>query len=86
MPISSGQLTVGTTPIQIDGSSVSNFQLHIHNDDNQNNLFIGNSDVTISNGLILQKLDSTELRLSPNDHVYLVSTSANHLVSWLKIT
>lgn len=86
MPISSGQVVVGTTPVQIDGTSVSNFKLHIHNDDNQNNLFIGNSNVTISNGLILQKLDSTELNLSPNDHIYLVSSSANHLVSYLKIT
>lgn len=86
MAISSGQLTVGTTAVQIDGTSNSVYRLHIHNDDNQANLYLGGSDVTTSNGLIMQKLDTTEIQVSPGDAVWVVSSSTNHLVSYLKVT
>ena len=86
MPISSGQVTVGTTRVQIDGTSTSVYRLHIHNNDNQVNLYLGGSDVTTANGLILQKTDSTEIQVSPGDSVWVVSSSNNHLVSYLKVT
>jgi hypothetical protein len=86
MPVTSGQITAGTTAIEIDGSCISNYRLHIHNDDNQASLYLGGPDVTTSNGLRLEKLDSTELMLSPNDTLWIVSSSTNHLVSYLKIT
>ena len=84
MPITSGHLTVGTTAVQIDGSYVSNYRLHIHNSDNQENLYLGGPDVSTSNGLVLPKQDSTELLMSPGDSLWVVSSSTNHLVTWLK--
>ena len=86
MPISSGQVTVGTTRVQIDGTSSSVYRLHIHNNDNQMNLYLGGSDVTIANGLILEKTDTTEVQVSPGDSVWVVSSSNDHLVSYLKVT
>jgi hypothetical protein len=86
MAISSGQVTVGTTRVQIDGTSTSVYRLHIHNNDNQINLYLGGSDVTTSNGLILEKSDSTEIQVPPGDSVWVVSSSTSHLVSWLKVT
>jgi hypothetical protein len=86
MAISSGQITVGTTRVQIDGTSASVYKLHIHNNDNQINLYLGGSDVTTANGLILEKTDSTEIQVSPGDAVWVVSSSTNHLVSYLKVT
>jgi hypothetical protein len=86
MPISSGQVTVGTTRVQIDGTSASVYRLHIHNADNQVNLYLGGSDVTTDNGLILEKTDTTEIQVSPGDAVWVVSSSTNHLVSYLKVT
>jgi hypothetical protein len=86
MPISSGQLTVGTTRQQIDGTSASVYRLHIHNNDNQVNLYLGGSDVTTANGLILEKTDSTEIQVAPGDSVWVVSSSTDHLVSYLKVT
>jgi hypothetical protein len=86
MPISSGQVTAGTTRVQIDGTSTSVYRLHIHNNDNQVNLYLGGSDVTTANGLILEKTDSTEIQVSPGDSVWVVSSSNNHLVSYLKVT
>jgi hypothetical protein len=85
MPISSGQVTVGTAAVQIDGTSASVYRLHIHNNDNQVNLYIGGSDVTIANGLVLEKTDTTEIQVPPGDSVWIVSSSNNHLVSYLKV-
>jgi hypothetical protein len=85
MPISSGQITVGTTRVQIDGTNASVYRLHIHNNDNQVNLYLGGSDVTTANGLILEKTDSTEIQVSPGDSVWVVSSSNNHLVSYLVV-
>lgn len=84
MGISTGQMTVGTTPLQIDGTSTSNFKLHIHNLDNTDTLFIGNGDVSITNGLGVQKLESVKLECYPGDSVWVVSPKAGHLISWLK--
>ena len=84
MALTTGQLLVGTTPVQIDGTSVSNFRLHIHNMDNTETLFIGGEDVSISNGLSIPKLDSLELLCYPLDAVWVVSTKAGHQVSYLK--
>ena len=82
--ITSGQVSVGTTPVQIDGTSVSNFKLHIHNMDNTDTLFLGGPDVTVNNGLGIPKLDSIELECYPLEAVWVVSTKAGHLISYLK--
>ena len=82
--ITTGQLTVGTTPQQIDGTSVSNFKLHIHNLDNTDTLYIGGPDVTITNGLGLPKLDSIELECYPLESIWVVSSKVGHIISYLK--
>lgn len=84
MAISTGQLIVGTTPVQIDGTSTSNFRLHIHNMDNTDALFVGNGDVSVTNGLALPKLDSLELVCYPGESVFVVSTKSGHQMSWMK--
>lgn len=84
MALTTGQLLVGTTPVQIDGTSVSNFRLHIHNADNTESLYVGNEEVTTSNGLTVPKMDSLDLECYPGETVWVVSTKTGHLVSWLK--
>lgn len=84
MALTTGQVTVGTTAVQIDGTSNSSFRMHIHNMDNSATLFIGGPDVTASNGLGLPKLDSIELQLYPLDAVWVVSTQDGHQISYLK--
>lgn len=82
--ITTGQLTVGTVATQIDGTSNSNFKMHIHNMDNTDTLFIGNQDVTATTGLGLPKLDSLELECYPLETVWVVSNKAGHQVSYMK--
>jgi len=86
MAISTGQTTVGTIPIQIDGVSTNPSNLHIHNMDNTKVLFIGNGDVSITNGLGIQKLDSLEITLNPGEALYAISETGSHLVTWLRQT
>jgi len=84
MAITSGQLTVGTSPTLIDGLEVNPFRIHIHNPDNTTNIYLGNENVTTSTGLELLSKDSIELVINPLEALYAVSTKASHVLSWLK--
>jgi hypothetical protein len=86
MAITSGHTTIGLTATVIDGTSPNPSRLHIHNNDQQQNLFIGGADVTISTGLLLEKQDSIELVLNPGETLYGVSSQGGHVVSWLRQT
>ena len=85
MAVTSGQITVGLIPSAIDGVFTNPYRLHIHNNEQTKNLFIGGSGVTISNGLQLPAGDSLEVIVAPNDQLYVVSDSGTHLVSWLRM-
>lgn len=83
--ISSGQVTVGTAlPSIIGGVYNGASKIHIHNQDNTKNLYLGGSAVTVATGLRLMKEDSIELELFAGEAVYAVSDSADHTVSWLR--
>lgn len=84
MAIYTGQLTVGTTAITLDGGSSDPVRIHVHNNDNTNNLYLGNESVTSSTGLALPKLDSVEMILNPGEILYAVAGSGTIAVSWLK--
>lgn len=86
MAITSGQTAIGLTATAIDGASVNSTRMHLHNNDQQQNLFIGGPDVTITTGLVLAKDDHTEITLNPGEQLYGVSSQGGHIVSWLKQT
>lgn len=86
MRISSGTLNVGLTPVQIDGNSVQPSVIKIRNNDSTKTLFLGNSDVTIANGLPMDKLTTLEFKLPPGESIHMVGESGTHSVSWLRIT
>jgi nitrous oxidase accessory protein NosD len=82
--ITTGQITAGTARVHIDGSSVSDWRLHIHNMDTTDSVFIGNESVTTSNGFVLFKQDSVELQCYASEQVYVISSKGNHAISFLK--
>jgi heptaprenylglyceryl phosphate synthase len=85
MSLTSGTVSVGTAATLIDGSASSNpTHLHIHNNDNTDAVYIGGSNVTTSNGLMLQKLDDIEIILRPGNLIYAVSAKSGHVLSYLK--
>jgi ABC-type uncharacterized transport system fused permease/ATPase subunit len=86
MRISSGTLNVGLTPVQVDGNSVQPAHIHIRNNDTTKTLFIGNSTVSTTNGLPVDKLATIEFTLPPGEALFMVSESGTHSVSFLRIT
>lgn len=84
MTVSSGQLTVGTVPTLIDGTYHTNFRLWIHNVDNTDALFLGDSNVTTATGMVLQKEQTIELEMNPLERIYVVSAKTGHTLSYLK--
>lgn len=85
--ITSGQIAVGTAvPSIIGGIYNGASKIHIHNNDNTKNLFLGGSDVTITTGLRLLKEDSIELELFAGEAVFGISDTGSHSVSWLRQT
>ena len=86
MAITSGQITVTTSRVQVDGCSHNPSRLHVHNNDNTNDLFLGGETVTTSNGFQLNKLESIELELNPGESLYAISANNSHAVSWLRQT
>lgn len=85
LPIESGRITVGTTPVQVDGVGVSPIRLYIHNEESTKTLFIGNGNVTILNGFGIEKRSTQEFLIFPGQSLWMVSESAGHIVSYLRI-
>jgi hypothetical protein len=85
MAVTSGQQVIGLTPVAIDGVSTNPYRLHFHNNDNTKKVFIGGSNVTVSNGMELDGHGMLEIIVSPSEQIYVVSESGNHTVSWLRM-
>jgi len=85
MPISSGQMIVSQTAVQIDGTDNQPYRLHLNNNSATTVLYVGgDSGVTVSTGLKLAANDSMDLMMNANDSLWVISSSNNHDISWLK--
>lgn len=82
--ISSGQASIGTAATLIDGTYHTMFSLIIHNMDNTDTLYLGNSDVTTTTGLGLDKGQFIQIEMNPGEALYAVSNKTGHVVSWMK--
>lgn len=85
MAISSGTQIVGTTRSQIDGNSVNWVSLTIRNNESTKTLFLGNNNVTISNGLPIPKETTQTFQIPPGESISMISDSGEHSISWLRI-
>lgn len=86
MPVSSGQLSVGTAATLIDSTDVMPWRLRVHNNDNTDAIYIGGSAVSTATGMKLEKLQEVTLEMAPNDRAYVVSTKTGHTISFMKMT
>ena len=85
MAIETGQITVGTARAHIDGSSVSEFKIILHNS-GSNAIYLGNESVTEDNGFNLHANSTLTLEVPPLTRLYAVSGSGNHKMTWMRIT
>ena len=84
MGISTGHTTVGTTATIVDGTSNSDFRLTIHNDDNTAKVYVGGPNVTINNGLGIEKLTTLQFDMYASQELYAVSNKTGHIIHWMK--
>lgn len=80
MTIITQQITVGTASVLLAGPDDMAQRVIIHNADSSQQVFIGGSDVTISNGLHVDGKEERELTLNPGEALYGVSNNS-YLVS-----
>jgi hypothetical protein len=85
LPIESGRLTVGTTPVQVDGVGVSPIRIYVHNEEPTKTLYVGNGNVTVLNGFGIDKSSVQDFLIFPGQSLWIVSESAGHVVSYLRI-
>lgn len=85
LPIESGRVTVGTTPVQVDGVGVSPIRIYIHNEESTKTLYVGNGNVTILNGFGIDKSSTQDFLIFPGQSLWIVSDSEGHAVSYLRI-
>jgi hypothetical protein len=85
MSITTGQLTIGTTAVQIDGNDVNPVMLKVHNLDATKQLFIGGANVTTANGYVLDKGEQLDFTLPAGESIFMISSGNNHQISWMKV-
>lgn len=84
--ISSGQTSIGTVATAIDGVSTNPTRIIIQNVDNTDAVYLGGSEVTLSTGLPLLKLETLQIELQPLEQLYAVSGKTGHVVGYLRQT
>lgn len=86
MAISTGHTAVLTTPVQIDGASTNFSQIRIFNASNDKTIYIGNSNVTITNGYGLLKQTQFDFELHPGERLFAVAETEGAEIQWIRQT
>ena len=84
MAITTGHTSVGLTATIIDGTSNSDFRLTVHNADNTAKVYVGGPNVTITNGLGIEKLTTMQFDMYASQELYAVSDKTGHIIHWMK--
>ena len=85
--INYGQVTVGTSAVQLTTSSTSlNFGVVIKADpNNSGNVYVGDSSVSTSNGYLLTPGEGIAFEIDDASKVWLVADADNQKVYWLGV-
>lgn len=86
MAITSGQMVVGTTAVQVDGNSTGWSHMHIKNLDNTDHLYVGGSNLTLANGYHINKQEFFEFDIPPGESVWLLASAGSIDVAWMRVT
>jgi len=84
MAINTGQATITTTRVQIDGTFNSPYQLILHNS-GTNAIYLGNSSVTKDDGFNLHANSTVILNLPPLSALFAIASSGSHELSWMRV-
>lgn len=70
MTISTAHITIGTTRVVIASASQMSQRVTIHNNESNQQVFLGGSDVTTSNGIHLDGKEERSIALNPGEVLY----------------
>ena len=84
MAITTGHTSVGLIATIVDGTSNSDFRLTVHNADNTARVYVGGPNVTINNGLGIEKLTTMQFDMYASQEMYAVSDKTGHIIHWMK--
>lgn len=79
MTLQTSQFTVGTAAMLIAGPDVMTQFVTIHNDNANQQVFIGGSDVSTSNGFHVDGKEEHSFTLYPGDALYAVSSGSDNI-------
>jgi hypothetical protein len=68
--IFTAQITVGTARVLLAAADDSAQRVTLHNNDSAQQVFIGGSDVTTSNGMHLDGKEERQITLNPGESLY----------------
>ena len=80
MTIATAQITLGTARVLLAAADDSAQRVTVHNNDSGQQVFLGGSDVTTSNGVHLDGKEERQITLNPGESLYGIA-SGSHVVS-----
>lgn len=70
MNIATAQITVGTARVLLAAADDSAQRVTVHNNESAQQVFLGGSDVTTSNGVHLDGKEERQITLNPGESLY----------------
>lgn len=70
MTIATAQITVGTARVLLAAADDSAQRVTVHNNESAQQVFLGGSDVTTSNGVHLDGKEERQITLNPGESLY----------------
>jgi hypothetical protein len=85
--LTSGQLTIGTTPVEVSGHNTQPVRITLNNHEHGAGklIWIGNENVTISNGMLLNG-EPLALTLNPMEHLHAVTNTGTVKLGFVRHT
>ena len=76
MIIATAQITVGTARVLLAAADDSAQRVTVHNNDSAQQVFLGGSDVTTSNGVHLDGKQERQITLNPGESLYGIASNS----------
>jgi hypothetical protein len=74
--ISTAQITVGTARVLLAAADDSGQRVTVHNNESAQQVFLGGSDVTTSNGIHLDGKQERQMTLNPGESLYGIASNS----------
>lgn len=85
MPVTSSGVTVGTAITEVSGPYISSKLVYLQSGTDGAATYVGGSDVSASNGVLLSATNTTVFQTNADDSLFAVSDTAGAVVKVLEV-